>query len=58
MIKVVAVDMDGTFLRDDKSYDVARFERVLDAIDNQEMRFVVASGNLYRQLIGHFQPQR
>lgn len=54
MIKVVAVDMDGTFLRDDKSYDVARFERVLDAMDNQEMRFVVASGNQYRQLIGHF----
>ena len=25
MIKLIAVDMDGTFLRDDKSYDEEKF---------------------------------
>ena len=28
-VRMVAVDMDGTFLNDDKTFDVERFERIL-----------------------------
>ncbi|MGV3011173.1 Cof-type HAD-IIB family hydrolase [Streptococcus thoraltensis] len=54
MIKLIATDMDGSFLRDDKSYDVARFERILKRLKNHNIKFVVASGNQYRQLTSKF----
>ncbi|MEQ9809870.1 Cof-type HAD-IIB family hydrolase [Streptococcus jiangjianxini] len=50
MIKLIATDMDGSFLRDDKTYDVARFERLLKRLNAHDIKFVVASGNQYRQL--------
>ncbi|BAH81905.1 hypothetical protein SDEG_1410 [Streptococcus dysgalactiae subsp. equisimilis GGS_124] len=54
MIKLIATDMDGTFLRDDKSYDIARFERILQRLKQHDIRFVVASGNQYRLLTSKF----
>lgn len=45
MIKLVSVDMDATFLRDDKTYDVPRFKKVLEALKTRNIKFVVASGN-------------
>lgn len=44
-IKLVAVDEDGTFLRDHVHYDVERFERVWQLMQRQGVRFVVATGN-------------
>ncbi|MBR1580592.1 MAG: HAD family hydrolase [Selenomonadaceae bacterium] len=49
-IKLVAVDIDGTFVRRDYSYDVPRFERILERMNEAGARFVVASGNQYYQL--------
>ena len=49
-IKMVAVDVDGTFVRSDYTYDVPRFKRLLERMDRTGCRFVVASGNQYYQL--------
>ena len=49
-IKMVAVDVDGTFVRSDYTYDVPRFKRILERMDRVRCRFVVASGNQYYQL--------
>lgn len=53
-IRMVAVDMDGTFLRNDKTYDRARFARLHERMRARGVRFVVASGNQYEQLHGFF----
>ncbi|MBR3326396.1 MAG: HAD family hydrolase [Atopobiaceae bacterium] len=44
-IKLVAVDEDGTFLRDHVHYDIERFERVWQLMQRRGVRFVVATGN-------------
>ena len=49
-IKMVAVDVDGTFVRSDYTYDVPRFRRIFSRMKNAGCRFVVASGNQYYQL--------
>ncbi len=49
-IKMVAVDVDGTFVRSDYTYDVPRFKRILARMESVGCRFVVASGNQYYQL--------
>lgn len=49
-IKMVAVDVDGTFVRSDYTYDVPRFQRILARMNAAGCRFVVASGNQYYQL--------
>ena len=49
-IKMVAVDVDGTFVRRDYTYDVERFRRILARMNELGCRFVVASGNQYYQL--------
>ena len=49
-IKMVAVDVDGTFVRSDYTYDVPRFKRILSVMKNAGCHFVVASGNQYYQL--------
>ena len=49
-IKLVAVDVDGTFVRSDYTYDVPRFKRILSRMKNVGCHFVVASGNQYYQL--------
>jgi Cof subfamily protein (haloacid dehalogenase superfamily) len=54
MIKLIATDMDGTFLRDDLTYDEARFARLRPQLQQQGIRFVVASGNQYFQLRSFF----
>lgn len=48
--KLIAVDMDGTFLDDNMTYDRERFSRLYDQLLAQGTRFVVASGNQYYQL--------
>ena len=49
-IKMVAVDVDGTFVRSDYSYDIPRFRRLMEKMEEAGCCFVVASGNQYYQL--------
>ena len=49
-IKMVAVDVDGTFVHSDYTYDVQRFKRILARMNEAGCHFVVASGNQYYQL--------
>lgn len=49
-IKMVAVDIDGTFVRSDYTYDIPRFQRILSEMNRAGCRFVAASGNQYYQL--------
>ena len=53
-IKVIATDMDGTFLDDKGSYDKERFNQILDAMAARDMHFVVASGNSMSRLKSMF----
>lgn len=55
-LRVVAVDMDGTFLRPDMTYDRPRFARLLARLGERGVRFVVASGNQSWQLRSFFEP--
>lgn len=54
MLKLIATDMDGTFLRDDMSYDEARFALIYQQLQSKGIRFVIASGNQYFQLKSFF----
>ncbi|SUG56606.1 Protein ybjI [Salmonella enterica subsp. diarizonae] len=53
-IKLIAVDMDGTFLSDQKTYNRDRFMAQYQQMKRKGIRFVVASGNQYYQLISFF----
>ncbi|MZI93297.1 Cof-type HAD-IIB family hydrolase [Vibrio sp. CAIM 722] len=53
-VKAVAVDMDGTFLNPNQSYDKARFNNLYQQLKLQNIEFIVASGNQYYQLASHF----
>lgn len=54
MLKLIATDMDGTFLRDDMTYDEAKFALLYQQLQQRGIRFVVASGNQYYQLRSFF----
>ncbi|HFU3985545.1 TPA: Cof-type HAD-IIB family hydrolase [Streptococcus suis] len=45
MMKLVATDMDGTFLDGQGSFDRERFSRVLEKLEEKQIPFVIASGN-------------
>lgn len=53
-IKMAAVDIDGTFVRSDYTYDVPHFKRILSHMKKEGCNFVVASGNQYYQLRDFF----
>ncbi|CRH32989.1 hypothetical protein C7420_101345 [Pantoea ananatis] len=53
-VKMVAVDMDGTFLDDKKQYNRARFLACYHQLTQRHIKFVVASGNQYHQLRSFF----
>ncbi|MEQ4532361.1 MAG: Cof-type HAD-IIB family hydrolase [Mixta sp.] len=53
-VKLIAVDMDGTFLDDQKNYNRARFKQQYAQLKKRGIRFVVASGNQYYQLRSFF----
>ncbi len=54
-IKMIAVDMDGTFLNRKMEYDRFRFWKLFEIMKKREIKFVVASGNQYYQLISFFE---
>lgn len=53
MIKLIATDMDGTFLTDDKRMPEG-VDAVLAELKKKGIRFVVASGRQYPSLAKHF----
>ena len=53
-LKMIAVDMDGTFLNDESTYDRERFLKDYEQLKERGIHFVVASGNPYIQLQGSF----
>jgi len=53
-IKLIAVDMDGTFLNDNKTFDQERFRAQFQVLKERGIRFVVASGNQYYRLRHYF----
>ncbi len=58
MIKMIVVDMDGTFLDAHSQYNVERFEKIYQKLREREIQFVVASGNTYKQLQAFFEPHK
>ena len=50
MIKLVAVDVDGTFVRDDYTFYAERFKKIFARMTEKKCKFVVSSGNQYYQL--------
>ena len=55
-IKLIATDMDGTFLRDDHSYNHRLFKRVFRQLQRRGIRFVAASGSSFPRLAREFAP--
>ena len=53
-IKMIITDLDGTFYHRDLTYDTVRFNRLYKQMKQQNIQFVVASGNQYYQLISFF----
>lgn len=53
-IKMIVVDMDGTFLNPQNDYNRERFEVLYEEMKNRDIKFVVASGNQYFQLKSFF----
>lgn len=53
-VKLIAVDMDGTFLSDSKTYNQQRFLAQYQQLRQRGIKFVVASGNQYYQLTRYF----
>lgn len=53
-IKLIAVDMDGTFLDDEMKYNKDRFMKQYRELKARGIKFVVASGNQYDQLKSFF----
>lgn len=56
--KVIATDLDGTFLDDTGHYAVARFDAQLAALARQEIRFVVTTGDPLDHVQALFAPLR
>jgi len=58
-IKMIVTDLDGTFYHQDLTYDKKRFNRLYKQMEENDINFVVASGNQYYQLISFFDnPER
>lgn len=55
MIKLIATDMDGTFLDSNKKFD-EKFIDLFYQMKKREIKFVIASGNQYYRLYQKFLP--
>lgn len=53
-VKLIAVDMDGTFLNSEKKYDKARFLQQYTQLQQRGIHFVAASGNPLYTLKAYF----
>ncbi|CAK1246892.1 Hydroxymethylpyrimidine pyrophosphatase and other HAD family phosphatases (Cof) [Fructobacillus fructosus] len=55
-IKLIASDMDGTFLANEDQYDQKRFAKLLKELKERDVRFVAASGRRIQNLRELFAP--
>ncbi|MBX4173229.1 Cof-type HAD-IIB family hydrolase [Weissella viridescens] len=55
-IRLIATDMDGTLLNDDKKFNTERMQQLLKQMQAQDIRFVAASGNQRAKLESYFEP--
>ena len=53
-IKLIATDLDGTFLHDDHTYNHHLFNKVFRQLNKRGIRFVAASGSSYPRLAREF----
>jgi len=53
-VKLIATDMDGTFLDDHKKFDTNLFQDVMNKLNQKNIMFVIASGNQYQHLVDIF----
>lgn len=53
-IKLVAFDMDGTFLNDQNTYNHGRFAELLAQLRAKGIRVAAASGSQYQRLVSQF----
>lgn len=54
-IKLIATDMDGTFLNDQGDYDRSRFAKIYAELRRQGIQFAIASGHQAMELADFFQ---
>ncbi|MBD5429567.1 HAD family hydrolase [Lactobacillus sp.] len=54
MIKLIATDMDGTWLKDDKTYNKKLFAKAFELMQKNNIKFVIASGNQYENIFSRF----
>lgn len=55
MIKLIAFDMDGTFLNSQNDYDRLRFDKIFKIAKEKGIRLVANSGNQYQQIASFFE---
>ncbi|HHT7825905.1 TPA: Cof-type HAD-IIB family hydrolase [Streptococcus suis] len=53
-VRLIATDMDGTFLDGQGSFDRERFSKVLEKLEEKNIPFVIASGNGIARLLQLF----
>ncbi|MDF7636766.1 HAD family hydrolase [Leuconostocaceae bacterium ESL0958] len=53
-VKLIATDLDATFLRPDKSFNHELYRQMMAAAAEQEVAFVVATGNHPDKIAGYF----
>lgn len=49
MVKLIAIDLDGTLLRNDQQYDQIRFRNVVEKLYNKGIIVAIATGNSFIQ---------
>lgn len=54
MIKMIAIDLDGTLLDDDKRYDKERFNKLIDKLTKKDVHIAIATGNQHVKAIEFF----
>lgn len=53
-LQLLAVDLDGTLLRDDKSFDIQRFKEVKQGLIEDGTLVCIATGNSYHKIADYF----
>lgn len=54
-LKLIAIDLDETLLRRDKTYEVARFNQVLKELRSQSVLVAIVTGNSYDKVKDYFE---
>lgn len=50
MIKLIAVNMSGTYFRDEETYDKVRFKNIFKKMRGDNIKFVITSGMPFSKL--------